>query len=91
MATQSDGNKPAAPVKMKDAIKPWRKEAPWWVVNADNKKLARLNCISHLLAQIPYEDLTPAPLSLPPRQSDVGYIRPPITSQSFVPEVYPKL
>ena len=67
------------------------KEAPWWVVNADNKKLARLNCISHLLAQIPYEDLTPAPLSLPPRQSDVGYIRPPITSQSFVPEVYPKL
>jgi polyphosphate kinase len=67
------------------------KEAPWWVVNADNKKLARLNCISHLLAQIPYEDLTPAPLSLPPRQSDVGYIRPPITSQSFVPEVYPKI
>ena len=66
------------------------KEAPWWVVNADNKKLARLNCISHLLAQIPYEDLTPAPLSLPPRQSDVGYIRPPITSQSFVPELYPK-
>ena len=67
------------------------KEAPWWVVNADNKKLARLNCISHLLAQIPYEDLTPASLTLPPRQSDVGYIRPPITSQSFVPEVYPKL
>ena len=66
------------------------KEAPWWVVNADNKKLARLNCISHLLAQIPYEDLTPAPLTLPPRQSDVGYIRPPITSQSFVPELYPK-
>ena len=66
------------------------KEAPWWVVNADNKKLARLNCISHLLAQIPYEDLTPASLTLPPRQSDVGYIRPPITSQSFVPELYPK-
>ena len=66
------------------------KEAPWWVVNADNKKLARLNCISHLLAQIPYEDLTPASLTLPPRQSDVGYIRPPITSQSFVPAVYPK-
>ena len=66
------------------------KEAPWWVVNADNKKLARLNCISHLLAQLPYQDLTPAPLTLPPRQSDVGYIRPPITSQSFVPELYPK-
>jgi len=67
------------------------KEAPWWVVNADNKKLARLNCISHLLAQIPYEDLTPASLTLPPRQSDVGYIRPPITTQSFVPELYPKI
>ena len=66
------------------------KEAPWWVVNADNKKLARLNCISHLLSQIPYEDLTPAPLTLPPRQSDVGYVRPPITSQSFVQELYPK-
>jgi polyphosphate kinase 2 len=66
------------------------KEAPWWVVNADNKKLARLNCISHLLTRIPYEDLTPPPLVLPPRQSDIGYVRPPITSQNFVPEVYPK-
>jgi polyphosphate kinase 2 len=66
------------------------KEAPWWVVNADNKKLARLNCITHLLSQIPYEDLTPPPLALPPRQSDIGYVRPPITSQSFVPQVYPK-
>jgi polyphosphate kinase len=65
------------------------KEAPWWVVDADNKKLARLNCISHLLSQIPYQDLTPDPIVLPPRQSDVGYVRPPITSQNFVPAVYP--
>ncbi len=66
------------------------KEAPWWVVNADVKKLARLNCIHHLLSQIPYQDLTPDPLVLPPRQSDVGYVRPPITSQTYVPAVYPK-
>ena len=66
------------------------KEAPWWVVDADNKKLARLNCISHLLSQIPYQDLTPEALVLPPRQSDIGYVRPPITSQTFVPKVYPK-
>jgi polyphosphate kinase 2 len=66
------------------------KEAPWWVVDADNKKLARLNCISHLLSQIRYQDLTPDPIVLPPRQSDVGYVRPPITSQTFVPATYPK-
>jgi len=57
-------------------------------VNADIKKHARLNCISHLLSQIPYKDLTPEPLSLPPRQEDTGYIRPPINEQTFVPQVY---
>jgi polyphosphate kinase len=41
-----------------------------------------------LLSQIPYEDLTPDPIKLPPRQKDKGYIRPPITDQTFVPEVY---
>ncbi len=66
------------------------KEAPWWVVDADVKKLARLNCIHHLLSQISYQDLTPDPLVLPARQSDVGYVRPPITSQTFVPAAYPK-
>jgi polyphosphate kinase 2 len=66
------------------------KQAPWYVVNANVKKRARLNCIHHLLSQIPYQDLTPEPLVLPPRQSDVGYVRPPITSQTFVPAVYPK-
>jgi polyphosphate kinase len=64
------------------------KQAPWWVVNSDNKKRARLNCIHHLLSQIPYEDLTPEPIELPPRQSDIGYIRPPMSDQTFVPEVY---
>lgn len=64
------------------------KQAPWHVVNADDKKCARLNCIRHLLSMIPYNDLTPEPIVLPPRQSDGGYVRPPITDQTFVPEVY---
>jgi polyphosphate kinase len=64
------------------------KQAPWYVVNADNKKCARLNCIHHLLSMIPYEDLTPEPIDLPPRQSQGGYVRPPITDQTFVPEIY---
>jgi polyphosphate kinase len=64
------------------------KQAPWYVVNADNKPRARLNCISHFLDLIPYEDLTPEKFELPPRQSDSGYVRPPITDQTFVPEVY---
>jgi polyphosphate kinase len=64
------------------------KQAPWYVVNADNKLTARLNCIQHLLSLIPYEDLTPEPIALPPRQSDSSYVRPPITDQTFVPEVY---
>ncbi len=64
------------------------KQAPWYVVNADNKERARLNCIRHLLSMIPYEDLTPEPIKLPPRQKDKGYVRPPITDQTFVPEKY---
>jgi polyphosphate kinase 2 len=64
------------------------KQAPWYVVNADNKQCARLNCIRHLLGIIPYEDLTPEPIVLPPRQKEGGYVRPPMTDQTFVPEVY---
>ncbi len=64
------------------------KQAPWYVVNADNKKRARLNVIHHLLSLIPYEDLTPDPIVLPGRQDDQGYVRPPLTDQTFVPEVY---
>ncbi len=63
-------------------------EAPWWVVEADSKKRARLNCIHHLLRAIPYGDLTPPPLTLPPRQEDTGYVRPPRSTQRVVPAVY---
>ncbi|MGB5848224.1 MAG: polyphosphate kinase 2 [Ignavibacteriaceae bacterium] len=64
------------------------KQAPWYVVNADNKKRARLNCISHLLSMIPYQDIKPKPIKLPPRQKRVGYVRPPIEDQNFVPEKF---
>jgi polyphosphate kinase len=64
------------------------KQAPWYVVNADNKRCARLNCIRHLLGLIPYEDLTPEKIVLPPRQAEAGYVRPPITDQTFVPQIY---
>jgi polyphosphate kinase 2 len=64
------------------------KQAPWYVVNADDKRRARLNCINHLLSLIPYEDIPPDPIELPPRQKEVGYVRPPIEDQNFVPEVF---
>ncbi|MGA8671104.1 MAG: polyphosphate kinase 2 [Terracidiphilus sp.] len=63
------------------------KQAPWFVVNADNKKAARLNVIRHLLSSIPYKDLTPKPLPLPPIAKQ-NYTRPPINEQTFVPVVY---
>ena len=63
-------------------------QARWNVVNADSKKRARLNCIHHLLKQIPYKDLTPEPIELPPKQKRKGYVRPPLSDQHFVPEVY---
>ncbi len=65
-----------------------RRETPWYVVDADNKKRARLNCIAHLLRQIPYGDMTPVEIDVPPRQKDSGYKRPKKSSQRFVPEVY---
>ncbi len=64
------------------------KQAPWYVVEADEKKRARLNCIKHLLQMIAYEDLTPAPIELPPRQEAKGYVRPPLSDQTFVPDEY---
>ena len=64
------------------------KQSPWNVVNADNKKRARLNVIADLLKKIPYKDLTPKSIKLPPRQDDKGYVRPPMTDQTFVPEKY---
>ena len=62
--------------------------APWYVAHTDDKKRARLNVITHLLSLIPYEDLTPEEIELPPRQPDTGYVRPPMTDQTFVPEVH---
>jgi polyphosphate kinase 2 len=64
------------------------KQAPWYVVIGDDKKRARLNVVRHFLSLIQYEDLTPEPIVLPPRQPDSGYVRPPLTDQTFVPEVY---
>jgi len=64
------------------------KQAPWYVVDADDKKRARLNCISHLLSLFPYVDLTPAPMALPPRQEQHSYVRPPLSEQTFVPRTY---
>jgi len=64
------------------------KQAPWHVVNADSKKRARLNCISHLLGQIDYKDLTPSPPNLPPRPKAKGYMRTPLDDQNFVPEIW---
>ncbi len=64
------------------------KQAPWWVVRSDVKRRARLNVISHLLSLIPYEDLTPEAIVLPPRQRDTGYVRPPMEDQTFIPEPF---
>jgi polyphosphate kinase 2 len=64
------------------------KECPWYVVDADDKMRARLNCISHILSSIPYEDILPEPIKLPPRSDHGGYLRPPIDTQTFVPSVY---
>jgi polyphosphate kinase 2 len=64
------------------------KQAPWYVVNGDDKRKARLNCISHLLSVIPYKDVGHKKIKLPSRSSGEGYVRPPIEDQTFVPEVY---
>lgn len=64
------------------------KQSPWYVVNADDKKRSRLNCIHHILEQIPFEDIMPPAMELPPRAPGHGYIRPPKEEQTFVPEIY---
>jgi polyphosphate kinase len=63
-------------------------EAPWWMIPADDKRRARLNCIAHLLSAVPYEDVMPDPPSLPPRADTHQYERPPIGEQNFVTIVY---
>ena len=65
------------------------KQSPWYVVEADDKRRARLNCISHLLSQVPYQDVAPEPVKLPPRRDDSSYVRPPLTDQTFVPDLFP--
>ncbi|MFG6440763.1 polyphosphate kinase 2 [Roseateles sp. LKC17W] len=63
-------------------------ESPWWVVPADDKKRARLNCIRHLLSQMPYEEVSHADIELPARQRREDYIRHPVPAELIVPEVY---
>ncbi|MGC4104843.1 MAG: polyphosphate kinase 2 [Thermomicrobiales bacterium] len=65
------------------------RQSPWFVVPSDDKKRARLNVIQHLLSLIPYEPVElDRPTFLPPRQSDAGYVRPPVSDQTFVPDCY---
>jgi polyphosphate kinase len=65
------------------------KQSPWFVVESDDKRAARLNCIAHLLSLVPYEEVSPPVVGdLPPRPSDDGYVRPPIEDQTHVPQLY---
>jgi polyphosphate kinase len=64
------------------------KQCPWFVVEADDKRRARLNCIAHLLSMIPYQDVPREEIILPPLEKDKSYVRPPMSEQTFVPEVY---
>ncbi|QWD32840.1 polyphosphate kinase 2 [Polynucleobacter paneuropaeus] len=63
-------------------------EAPWWVVAANDKKKARLNCISHLLSQIPYEEIPHPEIHLPERVHNPDYLRGPVPPEMYVPEDY---
>ncbi|MFZ4562501.1 MAG: polyphosphate kinase 2 [Bacteroidales bacterium] len=64
------------------------KQSPWYVVEADDKRRARLNCISHLLSLIPYEDVPRETIILPPLEKDKAYVRPPMSEQTFVPNKF---
>ena len=63
-------------------------EAPWWIVEADDKKRARLNCISHFLTQVPYQEVQRAPVVLPPRTRNPDYLRGPVPKDMYVPARY---
>jgi polyphosphate kinase 2 len=63
-------------------------EAPWWIVHADDKKRARLNCINHLLTQIPYQEVPRAPVILPERVHNPDYLREPVPDDMYVPAIY---
>nr|MDQ2736110.1 polyphosphate kinase 2 [Pseudomonadota bacterium] len=62
--------------------------APWWVVQADDKKKARLNCIRHLLTQMPYEESEHKEIVLPQRVRHDDYTRHPVPHDMLVPEIY---
>jgi polyphosphate kinase len=65
------------------------KQSPWFVVESDDKRAARLNCIAHLLSLVTYEEVSPPDLGdLPPRPLDQGYVRPPLEDQTHVPQRY---
>ena len=64
------------------------RQVPWYVVPSDDKKRARLNCISHILKVIPYQNILPEPIELPPRVEVEGYERPPFEEQTFVDQIY---
>lgn len=64
-------------------------EAPWFTVEADDKRRARLNCLRHVLSKVPYEDMTPEAIDMPPRPEQGDYKRPPFNEQFFVPNHYP--
>ncbi len=66
-------------------------ESPWHVIESDDKRSSRINCISHLLSMIPYEEIEYKKLKLPKRQESMGYVRPPMESQRHVPDVAAKL
>jgi polyphosphate kinase 2 len=63
-------------------------EAPWWVVRADDKKKARLNCIQHLLGEMPYVEVERPAIALPDRHYNDDYLRQPVPQEIFIPEVY---
>jgi polyphosphate kinase 2 len=64
------------------------KQCPWYIIESDDKKKARLNCITHILRTIGYKDVIPEPIKFPDRKIDSNYIRPPMTEFTYVPEVY---
>jgi hypothetical protein len=64
------------------------KQSPWYVVEADDKRRARLNCISHMLGMIHYEEVPRETIELPPLEKDKSYVRPPMSEQTFVPNKY---
>ena len=77
--------KPVVPASAAIAVR--SPSSGWYVVNADDKRKARLNCIAHFLSVIPYKEIKHDKINLPPINKE-GYVRPPITEQTFVPEVY---